>query len=337
MNISYQNLDQVLKKHKEELASFYLISGDEQLLVTEARDQINERAIKLKYQRHHFDLNEKVKWQDVNNAWRSYGLFAAPRLIELNIPALSKIKKGYGLSFMENLRPLAAVTVVLIVPASKKSDKKPKWLSGLESQAHNIKIANIAYGRLVQFISARAQKLKLKLHRDAITLLQQNYEGNLVALHQELQKLRLLYQDEHVGVEQVRELIISNSRHNIFQALDAALLGDAERCLQIIDFLRDQRVAIEPLIASCARDLRAIRRLMACKDSQQRGRVLFASGVPAFRHDIVTQTSYRLNMATTDRLFALCGQLDRSKKGVDKGNHYDLLTRVLLGIAGYSF
>ena len=334
MHISYQALEGELNKRRGELASFYIIVGSERILVRDAREAIYDRAQGLGYQCRRLSVEADKDWEQVRHAWLNRGLYPGNRLLELSIADVKKIKRGVSLDFMKQLKPLPGATLLLVLPWLKPNEQRAAWLKKLQALSVQITIKPITYGGLARFIKERIRHYGLNIHPDGVGLLEQNYEGNTEALDQDLHKLSLLHASEHVTAEQVKQLSANHSRFGIFAGLEAALQGEPERVMQIMDFVELQKSPPQVLLVTCARDLRCIRQLSACRDSRERAAVLNRSEVPAFRHRLVEQASYRLNLEQVDALLRLCQQLDRSNKGALAVRPYHLLRMLLLGLAG---
>jgi DNA polymerase III subunit delta len=63
-------------------------------------------------------------------------------------------------------------------------------------------------------------------------------EGNLLAAHQELQKLALLYPAGTLDFEQVEAAVLNVARYDVFKLGEAVLSGQAARALRMLDGLR---------------------------------------------------------------------------------------------------
>ena len=65
-------------------------------------------------------------------------------------------------------------------------------------------------------------------------------EGNLLAAHQELQKLTLLAADGRITADTILSSVTDSARFDVFQLGEAVLAGDAERALRMIAGLRGE-------------------------------------------------------------------------------------------------
>ena len=69
-------------------------------------------------------------------------------------------------------------------------------------------------------------------------------EGNLLAAHQEIQKLGLLYPEGQLAAEDVERAVLNVARYDVFGLRDAMLAGDIARTIRMIDGLRAEGEAL---------------------------------------------------------------------------------------------
>jgi DNA polymerase-3 subunit delta len=86
-------------------------------------------------------------------------------------------------------------------------------------------------------------------------------EGNLLAAHQELQKLALLYPAGELGFEQVEAAVLDVARYDVFKLGEAVLAGRVARALRMLDGLRAEGEAPVLVHWTLAEDIRALKRV----------------------------------------------------------------------------
>jgi DNA polymerase-3 subunit delta len=100
-------------------------------------------------------------------------------------------------------------------------------------------------------------------------------EGNLLAAHQEIQKLGLLFPaDAHGGVlsfEQVEGAVLNVARYDVFKLSEAVLAGQAVRVQRMLDGLQAEGEAEVLVHYTLSEDIRALKRV---KDAMGQGRPL---------------------------------------------------------------
>src|SRR5581483_2707463 len=93
-------------------------------------------------------------------------------------------------------------------------------------------------------------------------------EGNLLAAHQAIAKLALLYPPGELSFEQVRSAVLNVARYDVFKLSEAVLAGQLTRALRMLDGLQAEGEAPVLVHWALAEDIRALKRV---KDSVHAG------------------------------------------------------------------
>ena len=314
------------------LAPYFWVSGDEELLVFEARDAVRQRAHELGYQRLVFTADRFCDWRKLEYLRDSPTLFNDNLLMEVHIPWIEKIKERAGLDFFKGFKPKPDRILLIISPRLKKTDQKRTWVKRLHQQGVYIAIPGIPGVRLDAWIKERAARLKLSLTEETIQLLRLAYEGNLLALHQELIKLQILYPTETIEVQQVRPLMQASARFSVFSLLDDALAGRAAHCLRALDYLQREKIAPELLLWGLTRELRILYRLNHARGEQQRYTWLRQMGIFPSRHALILNASKRLPLALLSQWIVRCREIDQINKGVVHGDEWLLIRGLIMAL-----
>ena len=80
----------------------------------------------------------------------------------------------------------------------------------------------------------------MSIDGDALQLLCDRVEGNLLAAVQEVEKLKLLVTDSQITARNVTEAVSDNARYTVFELADTALRGDAAASLRMLHGLRGE-------------------------------------------------------------------------------------------------
>ena len=105
---------------------------------------------------------------------------------------------------------------------------------------------------------ARAARHGLTFDRDAAALLAERVEGNLLAAHQEIEKLALLHAGGRIGADEVQSAVANSARYDVYQLGEAALEGDVPRSIRILDGLRAEGAEPPLVLWAICRELRAL-------------------------------------------------------------------------------
>ena len=110
-----------------------------------------------------------------------------------------------------------------------------------------VDIDTIERAQLPQWISQRLARQQQSASRDALEFMADRVEGNLLAAHQEMCKLALLYPAGQLTLEQVADSVLNVARYDVFQLPIAMLSGDAARVRKTMAGLGAEGEAI-PLV-----------------------------------------------------------------------------------------
>ena len=265
-----------LAQHLERgpLRPIYTVHGDEALLAQEAGDLIraaardagcSERQV-FTVSGAHFD------WSGVLGAAQAMSLFAERRLIEIRIPGGKPGKDGseYLQRYCERL-PEDVITLVQL-PRLDGQQLKSGWFAALDGAGVSLRIETIERPALPQWIVRRLalQRQRVKEGEEGqrtLAFFADRIEGNLLAAHQELQKLALLYPEGELSFDDVAAAVLDVARYDVFKLGEAMLTGQTARALRMLDGLRAEGESPVRVLWTLADDLRALRRVRLALDA----------------------------------------------------------------------
>ncbi len=332
MKISANQLPNSLGKT---LSSCYLISGDEPLLVQEAVDAVRARARSDGFaSRELFVAVPKFDWAEFSASAGNLSLFAERRLLELQLPTGKPGRQG-GAAIVEMLDRLGDDLVLLVTtPKLDRNTAASKWAKALESSGTHVQVWPIGPRELPGWIVARMRNVGLRADRDAVQMIADRVEGNLLAAQQEIEKLRLLLGEGAVTASDVDMAVADSSRFDVFKLVDAAIAGDAKRAARILSGVRME--GTEPVIVVWALT-RELRTLAALADSVQNGMDLGSAmqqaRVWSNRQSTVRACIGRHSAAKLFSLLQLTRQADATAKGQSAGDPWQLLVEIVLALA----
>jgi DNA polymerase-3 subunit delta len=328
----YQN--QLLQHLKNNLASIYLISGDEPLLIEETKHAIRKHAYDNGYQeRKYLQVDKNFKWQDLLTVANNLSLFSERILIELNIPnakpgdAGSKVLQSYAQN------PPGDKILVIITSKLDAASLKSSWFKTIENKGVYIPIWPIDIAKLPQWIAQRMQQNGLKTDSSGLKLLTEYVEGNLLAAVQEIEKLRLLYGSGTLSTEQIAASITDNSRFNIFDLADNLLKGDHKKVIHILNCLKNEKVEPSLILWVLTKELRDL--AIMAQNMQQGHSVDQVMQQFHIRQQRVPYIKRVLQLHSYKKILSMlqqCAQLDRIIKGVELGNIWDEFEQLCLVI-----
>lgn len=324
--------DQLQSHLKKELAAIYFISGDEPLQVMESADRIRAVARQRDYtEREVMDVDTQFDWNLLLDAGNSMSLFAEKRILELRLPTGKPGKAGSQVLQEYAQRP--ADDAVLIISSGKLegSAKNSKWFKMLDQQGVVIQCWPVNTEQLPNWIEQRLQSKGIHADRDAIKLLADRVEGNMLAAAQEVDKLFLLYGAARLDFQQVAAAVADSSRYNIYDLVDSALQGDVVRSAKIIGGLKSEGVEPILLLWALSREIRQLVRISEARvspDAAMSQLHIWDSRKPLLRRALSRHKPNRWKL-----FLKRCARIDRVVKGVEDGRAWDELLMLSTQIA----
>ncbi|MEO7402120.1 MAG: DNA polymerase III subunit delta, partial [Burkholderiales bacterium] len=331
MNLRGDQLDQHLAKT---LAPLYVIHGDEALLALEAADAIRAKARAEGCSERDVFVSERgFDWSALTHAAAGRSLFADRKLIELRIPTGKpgpdggEVIEGYCANLVtEN------VTIVS-VPRLSKKDQSTGWFTALSRAGNVVDVYTVERTRLPQWIAMRLTKQKQNADAEGLAFIADCVEGNLLAAHQEIQKLGLLYPAGTISFDQIRAAVLDVSRHDVFQLSEAMLAGDHARAVKVVESLKSEGEQAPRVVWVLAEELRALARIQtgmqsgrAVNDLLRENRVW---GEP--RTSLVSSAARRVTRTSLEAAILHVSRCERMSKGVPRrgeaGDVWDELLR----------
>ena len=249
--------DKIEAALQRSIASIYIVSGDEPLLVQETCDLIRLGLKNAGYvERELFHVEAGFDWQQVLFSANSMSLFAEQKLLEIRMRSASPGDKGIEVlkSFVAD--PAEGTVMMLVLPRLDQNAQRTKWFKTIEQAGVFVQVWPIELKAMPNWINNRFRKAGLNATRDAVTAMVQRIEGNLLAAVQEIERLKLSSVDGKVDIQQVQEGVADNSRYDVFTLLDAAVGGNPVRTLKVARGLQLEGAEMLYILAMLSRELR---------------------------------------------------------------------------------
>ena len=262
------------------LKSLYTLHGDEPLLVQEAADAIRAAARAQGYTERtvHTVAGAHFDWSEVLAAGGSLSLFADKQIVEVRIPSGKPGKDGSAAlqQLAESAQGNDSTLTLVLLPKLDRQTKTGAWFGALDSFGITIELAPVERNALPQWIAQRlAQQGQRVLAGDegsrTLQFFADRVEGNLLAAHQEIQKLALLYPAGELSFEQVESAVLNVARYDVFKLSEAVLAGQVARVQRMLDGLQAEGEAEVLVHYTLSEDIRALKRV---KDAMAAGRPL---------------------------------------------------------------
>ncbi len=330
------NLDQLEQQLKNTLSPLYMVSGDEALLCQEATAQIKSKARELGYDEQQILVYEKgFEWQQLKYEIQNQSLFSNKKVIELRLNT-NKIGDEGSKAIQEIISQSTDDTLVLISgPKLDSSVQKSKWVKELVKQAVLVQVWPIDLNRLPQWIQNRANKKGIELTREALVLLVDRVEGNLLAASQEIDKLWLINGSGRVDVDVIKQSITDSAKYNIYVLVDYCLQANVGKVAHVLEGLKNEGVEPVLIVWALTREIRSLTQ-MAQKSAlgSTIEAVLMEYRVWEKRKPLVRAALSRYSANQWFQILAECEKIDRQTKGLDNLNVWDSLLRLCLVLTG---
>jgi DNA polymerase-3 subunit delta len=328
--------EQLLSQLEKKSVPLVWIAGDETLLVQEACDSVRLFARQQGFtDREIYTVTNSFDWHTLLESGNSLSLFAERKLIDLrlNSAKLDNEAKKALQSFLEN--PSEDNLLMISSPRVEKASTQTKWFREIEETGYFVPIWPITNQDLPGWIRQRLHKHGLKADEQALRILCQRTEGNLLATAQEIDKLSILSDSAELDAQTVARAVADSSRFNVFTLIDTALESHTGRALNILQHLKAEgEDALRILNFIC----REIRSLIAMAEEMRTGTSTSAV-MQQYRvwRNRQGPVAVALRQHDPDSLQAMldhAARIDQSVKGLNRLNTWDELADLLLELSG---
>ncbi|MCW5660903.1 MAG: DNA polymerase III subunit delta [Burkholderiaceae bacterium] len=270
--------DQLAAALARGLRSLYTIHGDEPLLAQEAGDQIRAAALAAGYsERKVFSVSgAHFDWSSLLGASQAMSLFAERQLIEIRIPGGKPGKEGSEAlqRYCETLSD--DVVTIIHLPRLDRQQQSSAWFAAVDAAGVSVRVDPVERKALPLWIAQRLAAQGQRVQEgdagaQTLAFFADRVEGNLLAAHQELQKIALLYPQGCLSFDQIEAAVLNVARYDVFKLGEAVLAGQTARVLRMLDGLRAEGEAPVLVHWTLAEDIRALKRT---KDAVAQGKPL---------------------------------------------------------------
>ena len=300
--------------------------GDEPLLMQEAADAIRAAARAQGYTERtvHTVAGAHFDWSEVLAAGGSLSLFADKQIVEVRIPSGKPGKDGSVAiqQLVEQAQGNDSTLTLFLLPRLDFATRKGAWFSALDNGGVSIQIDTIERAALPPWIAQRLQQQGQHVApgeegQRTLQFFADRVEGNLLAAHQEIQKLGLLFPQGELSQAQVESAVLNVARYDVFKLSEAVLSGQIARVQRMLDGLQAEGEAEVLVHYTLAEDIRALKRV---KDAMAAGQplpmALKAQRIWGPRERLFERVLPRLSPARLNNLLQSAHQVDGIVKGL---------------------
>ncbi|MCB1802568.1 MAG: DNA polymerase III subunit delta [Gammaproteobacteria bacterium] len=318
------------------LSPVYLVSGDEPFQTGECCDAIRAAARAAGFTtREVLEAGSGFDWQQLTAEAAAFSLFADKKVIDLRIPGGKPGAEGSRALVAYCDDPPPDTLLLITLPKLDRTQQNAKWFKAIDGLGATLQIWPIEVARLPAWIDGRLRAAGIIPTREAVQMLADRVEGNLLAAHQEIEKLLLLQGEGPLDAEQLASAVADSARYDVFELVDSALRGEAARVVHILDGLRAEGTAAAVVLWALHRETHTmagmaadIAKGLSVEHAISRARVFNK------RIALVRQALGRLRTPQWLALLDVCQQADAAIKGTNRQQPWILLEQLALGMSG---
>lgn len=333
MKLRFEDLSNQLPQG---LLPVYIVSGDEPLQHGEACDDIRAQARQQGFnERQVMHAEKSFDWEEFLTECNSMSLFAEQRLLELRLPTGKPGDKGAKALLQFAAAPPEDTVLLVICGKLDAATQRSKWFTALQDIGASVQVWPVEVKMLPNWIKRRMQQHGLKPSADAVELLAERVEGNLLAAAQEIEKLKLLHGDASIDFDMMAAAVADSARYDIYGLVDAALGANVRRFTRMLAGLRAEGSESVLILWALTREIRSLQAMaIQMEQGQSLEQVVAKARVWPKRKALVAGALRRHKSGVWMVLLQRAAGLDRIIKGQSSGNIWDELLQLCLAIAG---
>jgi DNA polymerase-3 subunit delta len=307
------------------LAHIYTVHGDEPLLALEAADAVRAAARRQGFtDREVFEPGRSFDWSELEHSLASLSLFGGRKIVELGLATGKPGAQGGAAIERYCERPSPDILLLISLPRLDRASQSSAWFGALARAGVLVDIWPLERSRLPAWIAERLGRQRQRAGREALEFLADRVEGNLLAAHQEVQKLALLAPEGELDLAVVREAVANVARYDAYAASEAMLAGDNARYVRIIDGLKSEGEAATLVLWTLSEELFSLARIQAgTSGGRALDDLLRENRVWGPRQRPMKAAAARVKPAAVQRALAHAAGIDRAVKGVGPGEPWD--------------
>jgi DNA polymerase III subunit delta len=312
MRIYADKLDDHLSRS---LMQVYLLFGNEPLLIDESRRSIDSAARKQGFEeRSRYIADATLNWDHVFNQCQSLSLFSSRQIIEIEVP-----ESGLSAPHAKELASLAQQLnneTLLVVLGGKltKAQETSKWFTSFLTNGCWVSCLTPDLQRLPQFVAQRCRSLGLNPDPEAIQMLAQWHEGNLLALIQSLEKLALIYPDGRLTLIRLEQALSRSNHYTPFQWVDALLEGKSNRAQRILRDLEADGTEVIILLRTIQKEIMLLLEFERKMTNQPLNTLFDKARIWNSKRPLYTSALRRLNRAKLRHIIRLLCDIEMTTK-----------------------
>ena len=223
----------------EQLRCVYSFFAEESIQISELVDLVTGKAkLESFEEKQTYIVSKDTDWSFLNSENENFDLFGSKKIIEIKLIGTGPGNKGSKAIKDYCLEPDEDKLVIISAERLDKKQQDSAWSKALLKYGIQVVEPAIDKDSMPGWIETKSKELNLEISKEAIRLLADRTEGNLLAASQELTKLSLLFPEQDISLEYMEKSISNSSKFGIFDLSNSFLEGNKKRTVRIIETLR---------------------------------------------------------------------------------------------------
>lgn len=253
-----EQLSAYLAHPDKPLAPLYVLHGDDPLLTIEAGDALRAAARRQGFdERSVLVVTPTFRWDELFHAAGNLSLFGGRTLVDLRMPTGKPGRDGADALQRYCKAPPADVLTLITLPEMDWRAKKAAWFMALVNAGVAIECLAPPLAQLPQWIAKRLETQQQSAAPAALEFIAIHVEGNLLAAHQEIQKLGLLHPPGELTLAQVSAAVLNVARYDIDDLRTALQAKDTTRCARTLEGLHAEDAPLPLVLWALTMEARA--------------------------------------------------------------------------------
>ena len=203
--------------------------------------------------------------------------------------------------------------LVLIGEDLERKSISSAWVRALEKVGTLISIAPLSSNSLKVWVKNKAKELNIEIAQEALQLLTEKTEGNLMATLQEIRKLSLVYPSEKIDLDKMKKSITGSSKYSIFDFSNAFVSRNTSKAIQVLESLKVEGTPETLIIWALTRELNNL--FKVSKSGSTKG-----IWGPRSYLDSLAKTSKEIDRYKIQKAYKRIAYIDSCIKGFNKQN-----------------
>ena len=318
------NRDIFFRETENEIQSIYTFFADESIQITELSDHVIKTAKKNGFEeKQTFIISKDTDWSFLETRNENFDLFGSKKIIEIKLIGIGPGNKGSKAIKEYCANPDENKLLIISAERLEKKAQTSVWAKSLEDIGTTVIESPIHISSMPKWISKKASDLEIEIDQNAINLLSEKTEGNLLATTQELMKLSLLFPSQIIDFPMMEKSISNSSSYGIFDLSNAFVVGDKKKTIKIIELLKSEGTQPPLILWALSKEIYNLYKVVEEGSSKN---------IWGPRHylDLLSQRAKRISRSKIKSALQDIAEIDTAIKGLSKNNPWQSIRELAL-------